>query len=64
MNTYEIYTYNSQPIVTGVYAGKQPGEVSGWEIKHVITDKDITTYPFFDCVITKNDIPVSACETF
>lgn len=64
MNTYEIYVYNSQPITDGIYAGKQAGEVDGWEIKLIKTDKDITTYPFFDCVITKNDAPEKDCELF
>lgn len=64
MRTYEIYTSNSEPVIDGYYAGKQAGEVPGWEIKLVATEKDITTFPFFERVITVNDIPESECELF
>lgn len=41
---YEIYTKNPDDLTMG-----------GWEIKFVRTDKDIKTFPLFDCVITRND---------
>jgi len=64
MNTYEIYVCNSKEITNGMYKGKQAGEVSGWDIKLVATDKDIKKYPFFDCIITKNCHPEFECEVF
>lgn len=64
MNTYEIYVSNSEDINNGSYAGNKAGTVGGWEIKLIKTDKDIKNYPFFDCVITKNDTPESKCELF
>ncbi len=51
LHTYEIYTCNPADVTEG-----------GWDIKLVIsTDRLIKSYPLFDCVITKNDHPVSDC---
>ncbi|MCD6337134.1 MAG: hypothetical protein J7M01_02745 [Candidatus Marinimicrobia bacterium] len=56
LDLFEIYVYNSEIITSGHYEGSPPGEVSGWEIKWVLaTDAGIKTFPFFDCIITKND---------
>ena len=56
LNLYEIYVYNNCDIFDGMYAGKKAGEISGWETKHVLgTDEGIKTFPWFDCVISKND---------
>ena len=64
MHTYEIYVFNPEDIKDGLYAGKKAGTISGWDIKLVKTDKDIKTFPLFDCIITKNDTPESSCELF
>ena len=48
---YEIYTYNDSPVK---YLGeiREPGTVSGWEIKYVFsTRENIKTFPYFECVI-------------
>lgn len=42
-STYEIYTCHP---VTGE---------TGWDIVHVETASDISLYPLFDCIITRND---------
>lgn len=56
LNLYEIYIYNDFDIQTGVHEGKKAGEVSGWDTCWVLgTDEGIKTFPWFDCVITKND---------
>jgi hypothetical protein len=56
-NLYEIYTCNPYDITEGFYAGKKAGEVEGWDIQWVIASNDeaLKDYPFFDCIITKND---------
>ena len=64
MNTYEIYVYNDRDIKEGVYKGSKKGTVSGWEIRYVMTNRDIKEYPLFDCVITKNDVTYADCEMF
>ena len=56
LDLYEIYVSNSEDITDGVYEGKKAGEVDGWEIKWILsTDDHIFKFPFFDCIITKND---------
>ena len=57
VNIYEIYVYNDKDIDTGNYTGSKAGTISGWEIKWIKTNKDIINYPFFDCIITTNDMP-------
>lgn len=60
LNLYEIYVYNDCPIYDGAYKGSLPGDVSGWDIQWVLgTDEGIKTFPWFDCVITKNDTNIS-----
>jgi len=53
---FEIYTCNDKPVT---YCDKlQPaGAVTGWDIKWVLAPnrEAIKQYPFFDCIITKND---------
>lgn len=56
LTLYEIYVYNSEDIAEGVYEGKKAGEVDGWDIKWVLSKPEhIKNFPFFDCIITKND---------
>lgn len=56
LDLFEIYVCNSEDITEGVYAGKKAGEVSGWDIKWVLSTSDaIKFFPWFDEVITKND---------
>jgi len=56
LDLYEIYVYNHEPITDGVYEGALAGEVDGWEIKWVLaTDDGIFDFPWFNCIITKND---------
>ena len=48
---FEIYTYNDSQVK---YLGeiREPGTVSGWEIKYVFSTREkLKTYPFFDAVI-------------
>ena len=48
---WEIYTCNDAPVN---YCGelKQPGEIGGWDIKHIFSTREvIKTYPFFDVII-------------
>jgi len=55
-NLYEIYVCNSEPVE---YCGelKQAGAVGGWDIKWILAPNKaaIKKYPFFDCIISKND---------
>lgn len=60
---FEIYVCNEEPVE---YCGKQcaPGEVAGWEIKHVFSTREkLKTYPFFDAVICIDSM-VSVTETW
>ena len=54
---FEIYTYNTEPLKDGVYAGSPAGAISGWEIKWILAPnrEAIKKYPFFDCIISRND---------
>jgi|TARA_R110000764_G_scaffold6248_2_gene23661 hypothetical protein len=48
---WEIYICNDAPVN---YCGelKQPGEITGWDIKHIFATREaIKTYPFFDVII-------------
>lgn len=61
LDIYEIFVYNDKKIPESaetVYAGMEAGTVSGWQIKWVYaTDEGVKTFPFFDCIISKNDCP-------
>ena len=48
---YEIYTYNDTQVK---YLGeiREPGTVSGWEIKYVFSTREkIKTFPYFESII-------------
>jgi len=60
LDLFEIYVYNDHTINEGQYENSLPGTISGWEIKWVLaTDDGIKSFPWFDCVITKNDTNIS-----
>lgn len=44
---YEIYTINPET------------KEAGWDLLFVRTNKDIKTFPNFDCIITVNDFPMN-----
>ena len=59
---YEIYIYNQTPVY---YLGEavDAGAVSGWDIKHVFSTRELLkSYPCFDAVIGLSDM--AACEEF
>ena len=56
LDLFEIYVYNDFDIDEGCYEGKKAGEVSVWDTRWVLgTDEGIKTFPWFDCIISKND---------
>ena len=49
---------NQRKNVYEIYICGGPNMVSGWEIKWVFaTPEGIKSFPNFDCIITKNDMP-------
>lgn len=53
---FEIYVCNDKPVIY-CDALHEAGHVTGWEIKWILSPNKeaIKQYPFFDCIISKND---------